>query len=568
MPNWLPSSHCLIQFLDPACGCGNFLIVIYRELRLLELEILKALYGAQQVFNISDLILCNVNQFAGIEYEEFPAQITKVAMWLIDHQMNMLCSREFGEYFVRLPLRASANIVHGDALELDWNDVVPNDELSYIIGNPPFVGARLMTKEQSAQIEKVFDNIRGAGNLDYVAAWYAKAAQYIQNTRIKVAFVSTNSIVQGEQVGILWNVLLNKYGVKIHFAHRTFKWSNEAKGNAGVYCVIIGFANYDTDTKTIFEYEDITGEPHILKAKNINPYLVDADNTLIENRTKPICNVPTIGIGNKPIDDGNYLFTKEEMEEFIKLEPKSEQYFRPWYGAVEFIQQKPRYCLWLGECSPSELRSMPHCMERVKNVREFRLASKSEGTRKIADSPTRFHVENMPESSYIVIPLHSSENRKYIPMGFLSPDNLCSNAVELLSNVSLYHFGVLTSAMHIAWTKCVCGRLKSDFRYSAGIVYNNFPWAENPTPKQIERIEQCAEAVLEARKMFPGASLADLYDPLAMPPALMKAHQALDKAVDAAYRSTPFTSDSQRMELLFELYNKYNAQLFDTKKKK
>ena len=557
-----------MRFLDPACGCGNFLIVIYRELRLLELEILKALYGAQQVFNISDLILCNVNQFAGIEYEEFPAQITKVAMWLIDHQMNMLCSREFGEYFVRLPLRASANIVHGDALELDWNDVVPNDELSYIIGNPPFVGARLMSKEQSCQVEQVFDNIRGAGNLDYVTAWYAKAAQYIQNTRIKVAFVSTNSIVQGEQVGILWNVLLNKYGVKIHFAHRTFKWSNEAKGNAGVYCVIIGFANYDTDAKTIFEYEDITGEPHILKAKNINPYLVDADNTLIENRTKPICNVPTIGIGNKPIDDGNYLFTKEEMEEFIKLEPKSEQYFRPWYGAVEFIQQKPRYCLWLGECPPSELRSMPHCMERVKNVREFRLASKSEGTRKIADSPTRFHVENMPESSYIIIPSVSSENRKYIPMGFMGNDTMASNLVLIIPNGSIYHFGILTSAMHMAWTRCVCGRLKSDYRYSAGIVYNNFPWVENPSPKQIERIEQCAEAVLEARKMFPGASLADLYDPLAMPPVLMKAHQALDKAVDAAYRSTPFTSDSQRMEFLFELYNKYNAQLFDTKKKK
>lgn len=557
-----------MHFLDPACGCGNFLIVIYRELRLLELEILKALYGAQQVFNISDLILCNVNQFAGIEYEEFPAQITKVAMWLIDHQMNMLCSREFGEYFVRLPLRASANIVHGDALELDWNDVVPNDELSYIIGNPPFVGARLMSKEQSCQVEQVFDNIRGAGNLDYVAAWYAKAAQYIQNTRIKVAFVSTNSIVQGEQVGILWNVLLNKYGVKIHFAHRTFKWSNEAKGNAGVYCVIIGFANYDTDGKTIFEYEDITGEPHILKVKNINPYLVDANNTLIENRTKPICNVPTIGIGNKPIDDGNYLFTKEEMEEFIKLEPKSEQYFRPWYGAVEFIQQKPRYCLWLGECPPSELRSMPHCMERVKNVREFRLASKSEGTRKIADSPTRFHVENMPETTYIIIPKVSSERRRYIPMGFMDNIPLTSDLCFIVPEGNLYHFGVLTSAMHIAWTKCVCGRLKSDFRYSAGIVYNNFPWVKNPTPKQIERIEQCAESVLEARKMFPGSSLADLYDPLAMPPALMKAHQALDKAVDAAYRSTPFTSDSQRMEFLFELYNKYNAQLFDIKKQK
>lgn len=557
-----------LRFLDPACGCGNFLIVTYRELRLLELEALKALNGTQRVFNISDLVLCNVDQFAGIEYEEFPSQIAKVAMWLIDHQMNMLCSEEFGEYFVRLPLRKSANIIQGDALELDWNEVAPKEQLSYIIGNPPFVGARLMSKEQSAQIERVFDHIRGAGNLDYVTAWYAKAAQYIQGTRIKVAFVSTNSIVQGEQVGILWRVLLEKYNVHIHFAHRTFKWSNEAKGNAGVYCVIIGFANFDTDNKTIFEYEDITGEPHILRAKNINPYLVDAKNTLIENRSKPICDVPTIGIGNKPIDGGNYLFTKEEMEEFIELEPKSAQYFRPWYGAVEFIQQKPRYCLWLGDCSPSELRAMPHCMERVKNVRELRLASKSEGTRKIAETPTRFHVENMPESSYIIVPSVSSENRKYIPMGFMGSDSMASNLVLIIPEGTLYHFGVLTSAMHMAWTNAVCGRLESRFRYSAGIVYNNFPWVENITDKQREKIEQCAEAVLEARKQFPNSSLADLYDPLAMPPALMKAHQALDKAVDAAYRSAPFTSDSQRMEFLFDLYNKYNATLFDSKKKK
>ena len=549
-----------LRFLDPACGCGNFLIVTYRELRLLELEVLKALNGTQRVFNISDLVLCNVDQFAGIEYEEFPAQIAKVAMWLIDHHMNMLCSEEFGEYFVRLPLRKSANIVCGDALELDWNEVAPKEQLSYIIGNPPFVGARLMSKEQSTQIERVFDHIRGAGNLDYVTAWYAKAAQYIQGTHIKVAFVSTNSIVQGEQVGILWRVLLEKYNVHIHFAHRTFKWSNEAKGNAGVYCVIIGFANFDTDNKTIFEYEDITGEPHILRAKNINPYLVDAKNTLIENRSKPICDVPTIGIGNKPIDGGNYLFTKEEMEEFIELEPKSEQYFRPWYGAVEFIQQKPRYCLWLGDCPPSELRSMPHCMERVKNVRELRLASKSEGTRKIAETPTRFHVENMPESSYIIVPKVSSERRRYIPMGFMDSTPLTSDLCFMVPEGTLYHFGVLTSAMHMAWTKCVCGRLKSDFRYSAGIVYNNFPWVENITDKQREKIEQCAEAVLEARKQFPNSSLADLYDPLAMPPALMKAHQALDKAVDAAYRSAPFTSDSQRMEFLFDLYNKYNAK--------
>lgn len=549
-----------LRFLDPACGCGNFLIVTYRELRLLELEVLKALNGTQRVFNISDLVLCNVDQFAGIEYEEFPSQIAKVAMWLIDHQMNMLCSEEFGEYFVRLPLRKSANIIQGDALELDWNEVAPKEQLSYIIGNPPFVGARLMSKEQSAQIERVFDHIRGAGNLDYVTAWYAKAAQYIQGTHIKVAFVSTNSIVQGEQVGILWRVLLEKYNVHIHFAHRTFKWSNEAKGNAGVYCVIIGFANFDTDNKTIFEYEDITGEPHILRAKNINPYLVDAKNTLIENRSKPLCDVPTIGIGNKPIDGGNYLFTKEEMEEFIELEPKSAQYFRPWYGAVEFIQQKPRYCLWLGDCSPSELRAMPHCMERVKNVRELRLASKSEGTRKIAETPTRFHVENMPKSSYIIVPSVSSENRKYIPMGFMGSDSMASNLVLIIPEGTLYHFGVLTSAMHMAWTNAVCGRLESRFRYSAGIVYNNFPWVENITDKQREKIEQCAEAVLEARKQFPNSSLADLYDPLAMPPALMKAHQALDKAVDAAYRSAPFTSDSQRMEFLFDLYNKYNAK--------
>lgn len=555
-----------LRFFDPACGCGNFLIVTYRELRLLELEVLKALNGTQRVFNIADLVMCNVDQFAGIEYEEFPAQIAKVAMWLIDHQMNMLCSAEFGEYFVRLPLRKSANIIQGDALELDWNEVAPKEQLSYIIGNPPFVGARLMSKEQSAQIERVFDHIRGAGNLDYVTAWYAKAAQYIQGTRIKVAFVSTNSIVQGEQVGILWRVLLEKYNVHIHFAHRTFKWSNEAKGKAAVYCVIIGFANFDTDNKTIFEYEDITGEPHILRAKNINPYLVDAKNTLIENRSKPLCDVPTIGIGNKPIDGGNYLFTKEEMEEFIELEPKSAQYFRPWYGAAEFIQQKPRYCLWLGDCSPSELRSMPHCMERVKNVRELRLASKSEGTRKIAETPTRFHVENMPKSSYIIVPKVSSERRRYIPMGFMDSTPLTSDLCFMVPEGTLYHFGVLTSAMHMAWTKCVCGRLKSDFRYSAGIVYNNFPWVENPTPKQVERIEQCAEAVLEARKQFPNSSLADLYDPLAMPPALMKAHQALDKAVDAAYRSAPFTSDSQRMEFLFDLYNKYNATLFDSKK--
>ena len=557
-----------MRFLDPACGCGNFLIVIYRELRLLELEILKILYGTQQVFNISDLILCNVNQFAGIEYEEFPAQITKVAMWLIDHQMNMLCSREFGEYFVRLPLRASANIVHGDALELDWNDVVLKDELSYIIGNPPFVGARQMSKLQSEQVASVFQNIKGVGNLDYVTAWYAKAAQFIQDTRMKVAFVSTNSIVQGEQVGILWNVLLNKYGVKIHFAHRTFKWSNEAKGNAGVYCAIIGFAHYDTDVKTIFEYEDISGEPHILRAKNINPYLVDSYDIMLSKRSTPICDAPKINYGSFALDDGNYTLSELDRDEIINECGNSEKLVKPFIGGQELLHSIKRYCLWLIDASPKDVKENRKILERVEAVRKWRSNSNRENTRKLADTPTVFAEIRQPDTNYLAIPTASSENRKYIPVAFLSPDVVASNQLYIVPNVTLYHFGVLTSAMHMAWTKYVCGRLKSDFRYSSGIVYNNFPWAENPTSKQIERIEQCARAVLDTRDMYPDASLADLYSPLAMPPALMKAHQALDKAVDAAYRSTPFTSDSQRMEFLFELYNKYNAQLFDTKKKK
>lgn len=556
-----------LRFLDPACGCGNFLIVTYRELRLLELEVLKAMYGTQQAFNIADLVLCNVDQFAGIEYEEFPAQIAKVAMWLIDHQMNMLCSREFGEYFVRLPLRKSANIICGDALETDWNEIVPNSELSYIIGNPPFVGARQMSKEQSKQVAQVFNNIKGVGNLDYVTAWYAKASQYIQGTHTKVAFVSTNSIVQGEQVGILWRVLLEKYNVHIHFAHRTFKWSNEAKGKAAVYCVIVGFANFDTDNKTIFEYEDITGEPHALRAKNINPYLVDSNNILLNKRSAPICDAPKINYGSFALDDGNYTLSEADRDDIISECQNSDRLIKPFIGGKELLHSVKRYCLWLIDASPKEIKENPKILERVEAVRKWRSNSSRENTNKLADTPTMFAEIRQPNTNYLAIPTTSSENRKYIPIAFLSPNVIASNQLYIVPDTTLYHFGVLTSAMHMAWTKCVCGRLKSDFRYSAGIVYNNFPWAENPSPKQVERIEQCAEAVLEARKMFPDASLADLYDPLAMPPALMKAHQALDKAVDAAYRTAPFTSDSQRMEFLFDLYIKYNATLFDSKKK-
>lgn len=554
-----------LVFFDPACGSGNFLTETYLSLRRIENEVIQLLNRDQMTMgDISNPIRVSIEQFYGIEINDFASTVASTALWIAEAQMMEETERIVHFNLDPLPLKSYNNITEGNALRLNWRECVPVERLSYIMGNPPFIGARNMSKSQKEDITSVFGaKWKNVGNLDYVCGWYKKATDLMQDYPIRTALVSTNSITQGEQVANLWQPLVEEQGLHIDFAHRTFVWTSESTDKAHVHCVIVGcsVAPYK-ETKFIFD------NGAIINAKNINAYLLDSPNIFIGSRSKPLCDVPTIGIGNKPIDGGNYLFTKEEMEEFIAIEPKSAQYFRSWYGAIEFIQQKPRYCLWLGDCLPAELRAMPHCMERVKNVRELRLASKSEGTRKIAETPTRFHVENMPESSYIVIPLHSSENRKYIPMGFLTPENLCSNAVEILSNVTLYHFGVLTSAMHMAWMRCICGRIKSDFRYSAGIVYNNFPWAENPSPKQVERIEQCAEAVLDARKMFPDASLADLYDPLAMPPALMKAHQALDKAVDAAYRSTPFTSDEERLRYLFDLYKKYSATYCDTPKKR
>lgn len=540
-----------LVFFDPACGSGNFLTETYLSLRRIENEVIQLLNRDQMTMgDISNPIRVSIEQFYGIEINDFASTVASTALWIAEAQMMEETERIVHFNLDPLPLKSYNNITEGNALRLDWRECVPVERLSYIMGNPPFIGARNMSNSQKEDITSVFGaKWKNVGNLDYVCGWYKKATDLMQAYPIRTALVSTNSITQGEQVANLWQPLVEEQGLHIDFAHRTFVWKSESTDQAHVHCVIIGCS--------ITPYKGnnyIFDNGAIINAKNINAYLLDSPNIFIGSRSKPLCDVPTIGIGNQPIDGGNYLFTKEEMEEFIAIEPKSAQYFRPWYGAIEFIQQKPRFCLWLGDCSPAELRAMPHCMERVKKVREFRSASKRVATQKVAETPTRFFIENMPESSYIVIPLHSSENRKYIPMGFLTPENLCSNAVEMLSNVTLYHFGVLTSAMHMAWMRCICGRIKSDFRYSAGIVYNNFPWAENPSPKQVERIEQCAEAVLEARKMFPDASLADLYDPLAMPPALMKAHQALDKAVDAAYRSTPFTSDEERLRYLFGLY--------------
>ncbi|KAA6337213.1 hypothetical protein EZS27_014691 [termite gut metagenome] len=550
-----------LKFLDPACGCGNFLVVTYRELRLLELEILKILQKGQRVIDIKQSSLCNVDQFYGIEYNEFPAQIAQVALWLIDHQMNMLFSQEFGEYFVRLPLEKSAMICHTDALEVKWEDVVPKGQLSYILGNPPFGGSKLMSSFQRNQVVREFGGIKGAGVMDYVTAWYIKAAKYIQDTTIKVAFVSTNSIVQGEQVGTLWGLLMNKYGVEIHFAHRTFKWGNEARNKAAVYCVIIGFTVGNTNDKRIFEYEDVKGDAHEVKAKNINSYLVDAPHVIITSRSYPLCNVPEMSFGNMPLDGGYLLLSDEEKTEFLAKEPQAEKYIKPLISAREYLNNEPRWCIWLVDANPSDIRQLPEVKKRVAQVRKLRSGSVRKQTVEKADIPTLFgEIRNFGET-YIVVPRVSSENRKYIPMRFFDKNFIVSDTCMAIPNGNLYHFGVLMSTMHMAWINYVCGRLESRFRYSKDIVYNNFPWPKNPTAKQVEAIEKKAKKVLDVRTEFPESSLADLYDPLSMPPALVKAHNELDKAVDIAYRSATFILETNRMEYLFDLYDQYIATL-------
>lgn len=542
-----------LKFLDPACGCGNFLIITYRELRLLELEILKMKTNTgQRHLDISTMLKVSVEQFYGIEYEDFPCQIAQVGMWLMDHQMNLRVADMFGMYYARLPLTQSATIVHANALRMDWEDVVPAKELSYILGNPPFVGARIMSAEQKDDLLHVFEDTKNAGNLDYVCCWYKKAVEIMQkNRRISTALVSTNSIAQGEQVAILWKPFFDK-GIHIHFAYRTFKWSNEAKGKAAVHCVIVGFG-MQKQTDNFIVNNDTRH-----KAENINGYLIDASNICIESRKKPLCAVPEIGIGNKPIDGGYYLFTEAEKNEFVKKEPLSEKYFRKWLGSEEFINGKVRYCLWLGDCPPSELKSMPECLKRVEAVKKYRLASKSAPTRKLADKPRRFHVENMPTSEYIVIPEVSSENRYYIPIGFLHPDILSSNLVKIIPNATLCHFGILTSSVHMAWMRAVAGRLEMRYRYSKDIVYNNFPWPE-ANDKQKATIEPLAQAVLDARALFPESSLADLYDPLTMPPELLKAHQKLDRAVMKLYGFKANMAEAEVVAKLFERYQRLVA---------
>lgn len=569
--NKLPEFHKKIsqlKFLDPACGCGNFLVITYRELRLLELEVLRATYkSGQGVLDISDIIWLDVDMMCGIEYEEFPARIAEVAMWLIDHQMNMQISNEFGQYFARLPLKKSAKIVHGNALRVDWEEVVSKDELSYILGNPPFLGTSYQSNEQKEDIKTIFFDLKSYGMLDYVSAWYARASSFILNTNIKVAFVSTNSIIQGEQVGILWNYLFLNYKIKIHFAHQTFKWSNEAKGNAGVHVVIIGFANFDTNKKIIFQYENVFGEAHQVSAKNINQYLIDAKEIILTPRTNPISNIPKIGVGSALLDGGYFILTDDDRNNILKIEPQLDFYIKRFWSADEFINNKIKWCFWLKDITPEILNSSNVLKNRINEIKKFRLKSSRQKTYQMAEYPYLFGEERQPNDNFLLIPKVSSENRKYIPIGYMLSDDIITDKVFALPNATLYNFGVITSKMHMTWMKYVCGRLESRYSYSNTIVYNNYPWPENPSEKQIKTIEEKAQNVLDVRASFPNSSLADLYNPLTMPPALVKAHNELDKAVDAAYSKQAFTSEAKRMEFLFELYEKYTAGMFVKEKK-
>lgn len=555
-----------LTFLDPACGCGNFLILAYRELRLLEIAVLKELYPKQLTLDVRLLAKIDVDQFYGIEIEEFAARIAEAAMWLVDHQMNMRLGEAFGQSFDRLPLKKSAHIAHGNALTLDWKTVIAPKNLSYMLGNPPFVGYKYQNQNQKDEMDVVFNNIPGAGVLDYVAAWYWKAAQYIQGTRIKVAFVSTNSITQGEQVAVLWQPLLSRYGIHIHFAHRTFKWTiDEKKGKgmkiAAVHTVIIGFAAHNADKKYLYEYETITSDPHKIQVNNINPYLVDAPNYFIKKRTSPLCEVVSIDYGSEPREGGYLILSDEEKRHLLEESPEAKKWVRKFVSADDFLNDLSRWCLWLVDANPSEIKHSQTILERLEKVRQFRKNSLQKAANKASNTPGLFVSIRQPNSKYLLIPIVSSERRNYIPIGYMSKDVVVSNACFTLPNATLYHFGVLTSQMHMDWMRYVCGRLKSDYRYSNTLVYNNFPWPQNPTAAQIKAIEEKAQAVLDTRAQFPGNTLADLYDPITMPPALLKSHQALDKAVDAAYRKQPFASERERIEYLFAEYQRLTAPL-------
>jgi hypothetical protein len=561
-----------LNFLDPACGCGNFLVIAYRELRRIENEVIAELFNFDRgrgLLDVSTLCRVKVSQFFGIEIDESATHIARVAMWITDHQMNLEAGRRFGTTRATVPLVDSPTIICKNALQIDWASVLPPEGCSFVLGNPPFVGKAYQNADQRSDMERVFVTVKNAGLLDYVAAWYVKATNYIQsNPAARVAFVSTNSLTQGEQVPVLWPYLRSK-GIDIHFAHRTFQWNNEGKGNAAVHCVIIGFGLQAPVKHTIFDYSaDIKGEGQSIPAKHINPYLVDAPDVVLANRRAPICAVPEMVFGSMPNDGGNLLLSDAEKEFLITAEPKAEKWVRPFLGADEFINNLRRWVLWLVGIPPAELRTMPEVYKRVQAVKAMRLASKRATTQQIASTPYLFGEIRQPSGDYLLVPSVSSERRKYIPIGFISPTIIASNLVLTISNAGLFHFSVLNSTMHNAWMRAVCGRLESRYRYSASIVYNNYPWPQNVTDKQRAIIESAGQAVLDARALHPGSSLADLYDPLTMPPELLKAHQEVDRVVDAAYGYRGDKADAPRVSFLFGLYQQLTSLLPQAGKRK
>ena len=606
-----------LTFLDPACGSGNFLTETYLSLRRLENAVIYSLNRGEKVMGLDNFIHVKISQFFGIEINDFAVTVAKTALWIAESQMMKETEEILGMNIDFLPLTTNAFIVEGNALRMDWSTLAPagadsacfgsaqqpenrslseaemNDEnassnrfigfssqtdgkahhYDYIIGNPPFVGARLMDDEQKKDVASIFGKIKNVGNLDYVACWYKKAAELMANSKdaarhvsTKCALVSTNSITQGEQVAILWKPLMERYGVHIDFAWRTFRWDSESNQKAHVHCVIVGFSCDDTcgddvGTKNVSPLRTdrriFNADGTIIDAQNINAYLLDAPNVFVESRNKPICDVPPLLTGSQRIDNNNYIFTEEEKGEFLKQEPQAEKYFHIWYGADEFINNRPRWVLYLGDCSPKEIKGLPLCYERVCQVREYRLASDRKATLKAADSPNHFGLEVIPDTNFMIVPVVSSEKRLYVPIGFMTPDKMCSNQVNLIPNATLYHFGVLTSSVHMAWMRAVCGRLEMRYRYSKDIVYNNFPWPGVETFHETSlqtRIEKTAQAILDARALYPDSSLADLYDETLMPPDLRRAHRANDEAVMAAYGFDPKMPEQEVVARLFQMY--------------
>ena len=549
-----------LKFLDPACGSGNFLTETYISLRRLENETISLLHRGQIMLDIGNPIQVSIGQFYGIEINDFAVTVAKTALWIAESQMMRETEDVVHMSLDFLPLKSYANITEANALRVDWTEVVPKHELSYIMGNPPFVGYSLQSKEQKEDILSIYVDEKGkpyktAGKIDYVSGWYFKAAQFMRGTSIRTAFVSTNSITQGEQVAGVWKPLYDRFDIHIDFAHRTFRWDSEASLKAHVHCVIVGFSVAPNgQERRLFTSE------RMQVVENINAYLLDAPDVFIDSRSAAICDVPQMVYGNKPTDGGFLFLTAEERDELLQKEPETEKFVRQIYGATEYINNKARYCLWLVGASPAELRKSTFIMDRVEKVKQFRLSSTKAATQKSAETPTLFQEIRHPNSEYIIIPRHSSETRRYIPFGFVSPKIVVNDAVQIIPGAGLYHFGIMMSNVHMAWTRAVCGRIKSDYRYSKDVVYNNFPWP-TPTAEQKAKIEQTAQAILDARVLYPDSSLADLYDETTMPPELRRAHQMNDKAVMLAYGfSVRDMTESKCVAELMRMYQKLTEE--------